>query len=332
MQQSSLIVRLSLLLKEAMKKILFGSCLIACALAGSIAHSKDLAPLDIPGTVGGVKVKMQPQLQDVNDKFREIYSETRTRTIKKSQPIIVAINDVISLHDGGTKETTQIISDKYTLLKSVDHIVLATFVALELDADQMLSDVKLKQVQELQRLSQKALGSLDNSGLKGDLLERQKQLTNMAIKMQASVLADKRVTSAALTQFCRDSEKRVMQNVDDAVADQLLAIDTQVRQWRKQLGPERWEDLSVVVVSGHMPRERNTTMQYFSKALKVKREGARLYYCEGLSEESDGLNLVGTHILDKKIAVAFFKDEWRMHRDLLSDGAAKYLSKHPPLK
>jgi hypothetical protein len=124
----------------------------------------------------------------------------------------------------------------------------------------------------------------------------------------------------------------VMQNVDDAVADQLLAIDMQVRQWRKQLGPERWQELSVVVVGGHMPRERNTTMQYFAKALRVKREGARLYYCEGLSEESDGLNLVGTHILDRKIAVAFFKDEWRMHRDLLSDGAAKYLSKHPPLK
>jgi len=315
-----------------MRRIVLSSCLVAYALAGSVAFAKDSATVDAPGTVDGVKVKMQPQLQSVNDKFRELYSEARTRTIKKSQPIIVAVNDVISLHDGATKETTQIISEKYTLLKSVDHIVLATFVVLELDTDQMLSAMKVKQIQELQSLSKNALSSLDNSGLKGAVLERQRQLIDLALKLQASVIADKRISSASLTQFCRDSEKMVMQNVDDAVADQLLAIDTQVRLWRKQLGPERWAELSVVVVSGHMPRERNTTMQYFAKALRVKREGSRLYYCEGLSEESDGLNLVGTHILDRKIAVAFFKDEWRMHRDLLSDGAAKYLSKHPPLK
>lgn len=315
-----------------MRRIVLSSCLVAYALAGSVAFAKNSAIVDAPGTVDGVKVKMQPQLQSVNDKFRELYSEARTRTIKKSQPIIVAVNDVISLHDGATKETTQIISEKYTLLKSVDHIVLATFVVLELDTDQILSDVKVRQVQELQSLSKKALNSLDNSGLKGAVLDRQKMLINLALNLQATAIADKRVSSLSLTQFCRDSQKMVMQNVDDAVADQLLAIDTQVRQWRKQLGPERWAALSVVVVSGHMPRERNTTMQYFAKALRVKREGARLYYCEGLSEESDGLNLVGTHILDRKIAVAFFKDEWRMHRDLLSDGAAKYLSKHPPLK
>jgi hypothetical protein len=321
-----------LLPKEAMRINLLSSCLISYALSCSLVYAKDAAPAEAIGTVNGVKIKMQPQFQEVNDKFRELYSETRTRTIKKSQPIIVAVNDVLSLHDGSTKETTQIISEKYTLLKSVDHIVLATFVALELDADQILSEVKVKQIQELKRLSEKASASLDATGLKGDLLERQKQLINMSLKFQSTVIAERRVSADALTSFCRDSEKMVMQNVDDAVADQLLAIDTQVRQWRKQLGAERWEGLNVVVVSGHMPRERNTTMQYFGKLLKVKREGARLYYCEGLSEESDGLNLVGTHILDRKIAVAFFKDEWRMHRDLLSDGAAKYLSKHPPLK
>lgn len=299
-------------------------CLPSCA--------KDKPVEDLPGTVGGVKIKMQPQLQEVNDKFRQIYGETRTRTIKKSQPIIVAVNDFLILNDGPRKETTQVISDKYTLLKSVDHIVLASFVVLVLDTDQILSEVKLQQVRELESLSKKALASLDNCGLKGELLDRQKQLINMALTMLSTTSKEKRISSEALTSFCRSSEKLVMQNVDDGIADQLMAINTQVKQWRKELGPEKWDQLNVVVVSGHMPRERNSTMQYFSKLLKQKREGARLFYCEGLSEEADGLNLVGTHILDKKIAVAFFKDEWRMHRDLLSDGAAKYLSKHPPLK
>jgi hypothetical protein len=301
----------------------------SCAYA---KETKKSVAVETPGTMGGVTVKMQPQFQEVNDKFRQIYAETRTRTIKKSQPIIVAVNEFIILHDGSKVEKTQVISEKYTLLKSVDHIPLATFVVLELDTDQMLSEQKLQQIRELHSLSKNALASLDKSALTGDVLDRQKQLINKSLNLLESTLKDKRISGADLTAFCRDTQKMIMQNVDEAIADQLMAIDLQVRQWRKDLGPEKWGQLSVVVVSGHMPRELNSTTQYFSKALKKKREGDRIYYCEGLSEASDGLNLVGTHILDSKIAVAFFNDEWRMHRDLLSDGAAKYLKKHPPLK
>jgi hypothetical protein len=296
------------------------------------AIAKESRVAEMPGTAGGVALKMQPQFQAVNDKFRQIYAETRTRTIKKSQPIIVAIDERLVLHDGPRHESTRVISDKFTLLKSIDHIVLATFVILELDTDQMLNDGKLQQLREFESVSRKALASLDKCGLQGEVLERQKQLINMALTLLDAAIKEKRISSDALTNFCRNAQKLTMQNVDEAIADQLLAVNTQVKQWRKELGPEKWDVLNVVIVSGHMPRERNSNMQYFAKLLRQKREGLRLFYCEGLSEESDALNLVGTHILDRKIAVAFFKDEWRMHRDLLSDGAAKYLSKHPPLK
>lgn len=303
----------------------------SCVYAKNTEDAKKIVS-QTPGTIGGVTVKMQPQFQEVNDKFRQIYAETRMRTIKKSQPIIVAVNDFIILHDGAKVETTQVITEKYTLLKSVDHIPLATFVVLELDTDQMLTEQKLQQLRELQSLSKNALASLDKSALTGEVLDRQKQLINKSLNLLESTLKEKRISAAVLTDFCRDTQKMIMQNVDEAIADQLMAVDVQVRQWKKDLGPEKWDQLSVVVVSGHMPRELNSTTQYFSKALKKKREGDRIYYCEGLSEANDGLNLVGTHILDKKIAVAFFNDEWRMHRDLLSDGAAKYLKQHPPLK
>ncbi len=158
---------------------------------GLPSFAKDTQPEDLPGTVDGVKIKMQPQFQEVNDKFRQIYGETRTRTIKKSQPIIVAVNDFLILNDGPRKETTQVITDKYTLLKSVDYIVLASFVVLALDTDQILSDNKLQQVRELESLSKKALASLDNCGLKGEMLDRQKQLINMALTLMSTTIKDK---------------------------------------------------------------------------------------------------------------------------------------------
>ena len=37
------------------------------------------------------------------------------------------------------------------------------------------------------------------------------------------------------------------------------------------------------------------------------------------------MDLLGTHLLDTDIGVAFFEDPWRMHRDLLGDAAATYI-------
>jgi hypothetical protein len=77
-----------------------------------------------------------------------------------------------------------------------------------------------------------------------------------------------------------------------------------------------------------MPREQHASFQYFSKVLGVKREGRQNRLQRRPSRGKDALNLLHTHMLDKKIAQSFFDDRWRMHRDLLSDGAARYLRSH----
>jgi hypothetical protein len=51
-----------------------------------------------------------------------------------------------------------------------------------------------------------------------------------------------------------------------------------------------------------------------------------------MQTEEAGLNILATHVLDEQIAVDFFDDPWRMHRDLLSDGASRYLKAHPPMR
>lgn len=310
----------------------FWTALTVSIFSCTASMAKTATIEEMPGTVDGVKISMPTSFQEVNDKFRQIYAETRSRTLKKSEPIIVVFGDHMVLIDQSRRDSSNFISDKFNLLKSVCHIVLATFVALELDTDQRLSESKLKQIRELESFSKKALSSLDKSGLKGEVLDRQRQLINTSLNVMETALKDKKVSAIALRDFCRNNRKMIEQNVDESVADQLLAVDYQVKQWRKELPKDKWDALKVVIVSGHMPRERQSNLQYFQKLFKVKREGSRIYYCEGLSEESDGLNLVGTHILDREIAINFFNDEWRMHRDLLSDGAAQYLSKHPPLK
>jgi hypothetical protein len=74
-----------------------------------------------------------------------------------------------------------------------------------------------------------------------------------------------------------------------------------------------------------MARDREIAMQYFTRLLGEATEGHRLIFAEGLFEEPKALDLLGTHLLDGAASTAFFGDEMRLHRDLLSDGATKAL-------
>ena len=86
-----------------------------------------------------------------------------------------------------------------------------------------------------------------------------------------------------------------------------------------------WKNLHVLIISAHMPRDREVATQYFERALNEPYEGRRIVFAEGLWEEPRAMDLLGTHILDGSAGQAFFGDFMRMHRDLLSDAATDYI-------
>jgi hypothetical protein len=50
-----------------------------------------------------------------------------------------------------------------------------------------------------------------------------------------------------------------------------------------------------------------------------------LIYAESIMSNRDHLDLMATTFVDGDASEAFFGDRWRMSRDLLADGAQKYL-------
>jgi len=55
--------------------------------------------------------------------------------------------------------------------------------------------------------------------------------------------------------------------------------------------------------------------------------GRRLLYAEGIARCDDALGLLGTVVLDRGAAEIFFHDPTRMDRDVMADGARKYLDR-----
>lgn len=269
-------------------------------------------------------------LEHLNERFRSIYGQAKARSIARSKPLIIVYSDRIQLIDNDRTEESCFIPERYTILKTIDHIPLALYSLLHDRVEKPLSPKVIKELQQFKALSMHPEPFLPELNLPPVTLARQRRLISDSAKFIDQTIRAGIVTEAELTAFCRAQSSPLLENAYEAVSGQLENIDRQVTLWRSQLGPDKWARLKVVIIGGHMPREKQSTFQYFSKLLKEKREGDRIIFSEGPQEQSEALNLLGTHVLDEGVAVSFFNDKWRMHRDLLSDGAERYLRKHPP--
>lgn len=265
----------------------------------------------------------------MNTKFREIYLKAKNEAIAKSGPVIIVYFDRIALINGDKKEEEPTILDEFTTLKSIDHIPLALYSLLHGKSN--LSEQDLKTLKEFAALVENGRADLVKHDLPKRTLDRQYRIIDKCRAIIEQCTKSGNLADGALQSLTRELAPDLLENAYEAISSQLKAIDKTMIKWKSTMSESDWSRFHVVIAGGHMPRQGNSNFQYFSRLLKEKEEGERVIYMEGLSQESDALALLGTHVLDEGVAVSFFKDKWRMHRDLLSDGATRYLREHPPL-
>lgn len=267
-------------------------------------------------------------LTKLNDKFRGLYLEAKTSVLNtKATPVIICYGDHMQLIFGEKREQFSFIQSTYTSLKIIDHIPLSIFCLLQDNTDKPLSEKAKADLKEIQELTVKARPELPKQNYPAATLARQNIIIDASLKFIDGTLQAGQVSSKNLDDFVYGLRPQILENAYEAVSSQIKNEDEKVAQWKRELGPS-WKNLKVVIVSGHMPREQHSSFQYFAKVLGVKREGDKIVYSEGPADEKDALNLLSTHMLDQKVGQYFFNDRWRMHRDFLSDGAARYLRSH----
>ena len=269
-------------------------------------------------------------LHDVNELIRKNYSLAKEEIRQGLGPIIIATPEAVTLlKPGPARETVFLVKPRYTGLKEVSHLTLGTFVLLANHTDENLSEKQLERLRQFKAsIEQSASKIKQNEGLVPDDYKRQEKLVHTTLSFLSKGIDEKRVSKADLKDFARSTAVGDMENAYEAASVQLSSLDEVVAKWREAMTAAEWRNLHVIIMTSHMPRQNSLLYQYFAKILGQKKEGERIIIAEGLAKEEDAIDLLLTHILDRKVATNFFGDPWRMHRDLLSDGAAKYLKQH----
>jgi hypothetical protein len=272
----------------------------------------------------------QPEsLTALNDAFRAAYADAKRRVLAAPGPLLIVNGDNLSLMRDGRRSEANVSAAIYDPVKTIAHIPLAIFVALS-PGEGALDAERRTTLEGLRRLIPPAQGSLDRLRLSAPVLERQNRIVTASIAYLDEVIAAGQYKRAALEAFTRRMAPLLMANVADAARGQLDALHARMIAWRREIPQRDWDQLRVVIIGPHMPREDLVVTQYFCRLLHEPAEGRRVVYAESMWEEPKALDLFATHVLDGSVGEAFFGDFMRMHRDLLGDAAKEYLPKLLP--
>jgi hypothetical protein len=282
--------------------------LLALVLAGCAA-ARPPAPPSAPDA-----------LAELNRLSRAAYADARRRAIAAAGPVLIVGPARITLLDGATRQNWELAPARYQDLKAIAHLALGLHALL---TGQQVDGERRGELEALRAAAQRAGAALEGRGLSPAQVERQQRILDASTALIDDVL--RRDSVDALPAHERAVAPLLLDDALDAARDEIADLDAAVTEARARLGDAGFARLHVVIVGAHMAREGEISLQYFEKLLG-EREGLRIVFAEGLWDEEAELQLLGTHLLDASVGEGFFGDARRMHRDLLSDAAARILA------
>lgn len=273
-------------------------------------------------------------LAEVNKKFHDDYDEqireiTSTFTEPGGPTVLVFTMNKLILFHNGIREEQEFIPSLYHQLKAIEHHPLALYVTLQPYEGQELTDSLKKFLEERSDLLQNTLISLNEQNWYPNVVDNQKLLLAYSIEYINQVLGEGRINSAKLNSYVQQVTPKIIRGVNEAAAAELEIINEKIKSL---LAKDKWKDPYVVISSVHQARNGEVVTQYFEHMFnEFQGEGAgredRIVYAES-SDEPKALRLLATHILDRKIASAFFRDPRRLQSDALMDAANFWLWEH----
>jgi hypothetical protein len=265
--------------------------------------------------------RFPPEVERLNTYARRMYAEARTRELATIPAIIYVSDDDLVLVRKGKRTVAHVVPADYHTLKGVAHSTLGLFTLLAHDAGKPLGEDRLKDLKEFQTRVNAAGPAVEKYGFDAETLDRQKRILGRAQQLIAKAMQDGKVSPDDLAAYARSSRADVLANARGSARAQLTAMHKQMTEWKKELTPEEWSTLTVIVPAAATARKDNTVVQYFARLFgETTGESDRIIYAESIYEEEKAMNLLGTLRLDSKLAATMFGDRFRLWRDFLADG------------
>jgi hypothetical protein len=263
-------------------------------------------------------------LEQINVSFHDAYDQAKAAWLARSGPVLLLAGERVALYRDGVQVAEQPLRPAlYHRLKEVAHLPVGLYLLLSGPGSGADPAARLRPL--------RALAAAAEDGLERwcppEHLPRQRQILEPCLRLLDQTLAQG-PSPERLARFAAELGPLVLANADAAAAQELQQLDQAVARLGAGLAAQDRLALKVVIAGAHMAREGEVSLQYFLRLLGERGEGGRVVYAEGLGQPREALGLLATHQVDLGAGAAFFKEPGRMHRDLLADGARRWLDAH----
>ena len=261
-----------------------------------------------------------PGGHSANQGFIAQYDEARVRAIREVPLAILAVGgELVVVRQGQIMERVNAIPPTYTALKEVSHVLLALWVAAWNTSSENAAKQTALYAPHLTAVEK----GLADSVIPASDRPRQRRLLAAAQELIREAALGQGIPKPTLTQWARRVAPDILENVTEAARAQLELMNTEMTRILMSMDPDEKSAFFVVVGGVHQARANNIQMQYFQALLGAEslENDRRVIYAESIRDARGALDLLGTHILDRAIAIDFFASPTRMQRDLLGDAA-----------
>jgi len=291
----------------------------------------DPTALRRPGNDSNGSGPLEAALEAVNEQFHETYDGAKTEAEYES-PVFVLLADTLVVCCRGVRTELRYTPDAFVLLKSISHAPVSLYAELQRGDPANVSPATRQRLEKLRELVLQTRKRLQEDAARVGLTEDASRDVRAILHSCETMLetAAGGTTRELLEQFAHDIGPVLQRLMHEATRLQLDSLHECVERALAPMSREDRASLQVVVTGDHQARARSLAMQYFKQRLREPEDSEeRVAYAEGVTDEKEAFELVGTRRLDHAVAAAFFGDRKRLQRDLLGDSAQELLREQP---
>ena len=310
-------------------------CLTACVYLAAhlgVATAQVAAPPDPASQATAAFVELDTHFRRAYDDAVEHHRET---VVFDAPVILQDLLNMTLIRQNGARHRFEMDRSTYFLMARASHPVIGVISIISMMEDDRLSPDQLTRLAEYGRSIQSALEYVEHLPVDSQAQARIGTILSSSADYIEEMIASGVATEEGFKEYFEPIRPLIAENLRVGALEQLNQFGAQMERWQSEYPDEDWDDLRVVILGMHQPRDLYSLTQFFQWLLSLEETKPRIVYAEyqhsffgdDLAIAQDlAIELITKVDLDRMVSDAVFDDETYLESDVMGRATRRIMA------